>query len=237
MRNRLARALVFPLEDRKWLSKIVVGGSVGLLLEVLFVSAGFLFTREFAIAGSLLAQATNFPALGFVLLVFQGALTVPQADSMPPWKQWSALCLKGLLLVMLGMAYEIIPLLFIVSGFGLLARGGVALGLGLVLMLLGMLAGITAGFFLPMGIALYLEKRRLEAALHPAAIWSRIRKVLAEYAEAYLLSIGSLIAAGLIGTVPVLGALLWPFLTFYLLVAGARLFGGICSETRGEASR
>ncbi len=230
MRNRVASALVFPLEDRKWLSKIVVGGSVGLLLEVLFVSLGFLFTREFAIAGSLLAQATNFPALGFVLLVFQGALTAPQADSMPSWRHWSALCLKGLLLFMLGMAYEIIPLLFIVSGFGLLARGGVALGLGLVLMLLGMLTGITAGFFLPMGIARYLEERRLEAALHPVAIWSRIRKVLAEYAAAYLLSIGSLIAAGLIGTVPALGALLWPFLTFYLLVVGARLFGGICSE-------
>ncbi|MDD5559618.1 DUF4013 domain-containing protein [Candidatus Methylomirabilis sp.] len=229
MHNRVLRALVFPLEDREWLSKIVVGGSVGLLLEALFVTLGFLLTREFAIAGSLLAQATNFPALGFVVLVFQGALKVPQADSMPSWRQWSALCLKGLLLFMLGMAYEVIPLLFIVSGFGLLARGGVALGLGLVLMLLGMLAGITAGFFLPMGIACYLEERRLEAVLHPVAVWLKIRKVLAEYAAAYLLSIGSLIGAGLIGTIPVLGALLWPYLTFYLLVVGARLFGEICS--------
>jgi hypothetical protein len=81
-----------------------------------------------------------------------------------------------------------------------------------------------------MGIARYLVERRLEAALHPAAIWLRIRAVLTEYVETYLLSLGSFIVAGLIGAIPVLGLLLWPFLTFYLLVAGARLFGGVCSS-------
>lgn len=229
MRNRVARALAFPLEDRNWLSKLVIGGSVGLLLEAFFVALGFLLTWEFALAGSLLAQAANFPALGFALAIFQGALAVPQTDGMPSWRQWPTLCAKGLLLFVLGMAYEIVPLLFVISGLGLLVRGGAALVLGVVLMLLGMLVGITAGFFLPMGIARYLLERRLEAAFAPAAAWSKIRKALPEYAAAYLLSVGSFIVAGLIGTIPALGALLWPFLTFYLLVAGARLFGGVCS--------
>jgi hypothetical protein len=194
------------------------------------VAVGFLLTREFALAGSLLAPAANFPVLGFALVVFRDALTAPQAESLPQWKQWQVFCAKGLLLFVLVLAYEIVPLLFVISGFGLLVKGGLALSLGLVLMLLGMLIGITAGFFLPMGVACYLEERRLDAVLHPAAVWLRIRKVLAEYVEAYLLSIGSFIVTGLIGAIPVLGALLWPFLTFYLLVAGARLFGGVCSS-------
>ena len=225
----MAKALAFPLGDREWLPKIVIGGGIGLLLEALFVGGGFLLTREFALSGSMLAQAANFPVLGFVLAAFQGALAVPQVDLMPPWERWPTLCAKGLLIFVLVMAYESIPLLFVISGFGLLVKGGAALVLGVVLMMLGMLAGIIAGFFLPMGIARYLLERRLEAALHPVAVWSRIRKVLAEYVAAYLLSLGLFIAAGLIGAIPALGVLLWPFLTFYLLVAGARLFGGVCS--------
>lgn len=230
MRNRAARALAFPLEDRKWLPKLLIGGSVGLLLEALFVALGFLLTWELAPAGSLLAQAANFPVLGFTLATFQGALAVPQADVMPSWRQWPTLCAKGLLLFVLTMAYEIVPILFVISGFGLLVKGGAVLVLGVVLIMFGMLAGITAGFFLPMSIARYLLERRLEAALHPMAGWSRIRKVLAEYVAAYLLSIGLFMVAGLIGAIPTLGVVLWPFLTFYLLLAGAHLFGGVCSD-------
>jgi hypothetical protein len=105
----------------------------------------------------------------------------------------------------------------------------VALVLGLVMMLLGMVAGLMLGFFLPMAVARYLVERRVEAAFNPVAVWSRISKVLAEYVAAYLLSIGSFIVAGLVGTIPYLGVLAWPFLTFYLMVACARLFGGVCS--------
>ena len=229
MRNRAARALAFPLEDRDWLPKIAIGGAVGLALEALFVGFSYLFTRELAFEVSPLAQAANFPSLGFVLLVFQGALTAPQSDAMPEWRRWPGLCLRGLVLFVLGLGYGILPLLLIIVGFGLLVSGGVALVLGLVMMLLGMLAGLMLGFFLPMAVARYLRERRVEAAFNPVAVWSRISKVLAEYVAAYLLSIGSFIVAGLVGTIPYLGVLAWPFLTFYLLVACARLFGGVCS--------
>ncbi|PWB79610.1 MAG: hypothetical protein C3F08_06375 [Candidatus Methylomirabilota bacterium] len=230
MLNRATQALVFPLGDRECLTKIAIGGGIGLLLETLFVAVSFLLTREFSLGGSLLAQAANFPALGFVLATFEGALAHPQTDSLPPWKPWSNLCVKGLFLFALTLAHEIVPALFVISGFGLLVKAGTRLVLGIVLIMVGMLAGITAGFFLPMGVARYLSERRLEAALHPAIVWLRIRKVLTEYVEAYLLSLGSLIIAGLIGAIPILGLLLWPFVTFYLFVAGARLFGGICSS-------
>jgi len=229
IRNRAARALAFPLEDRDWLPKIAIGGAVGLALEALFVGFSYLFTRELAFEVSPLAQAANFPSLGFVLLVFQGALTAPQADAMPEWRRWPGLCLQGLVLFVLGLGYGIVPLLLIIVGFGLLVRWEVALVLGLVMMLLGMFAGLMLGFFLPMAVARYLVEGRVEAAFNPVAVWSRITKALAEYMAAYLLTIGSFIVAGLVGSIPYLGVLAWPFLTFYLLVACARLFGGVCS--------
>lgn len=71
-----------------------------------------------------------------------------------------------MLLFALGMAYGIVSLLFVISGFGLLMREGAALVLGVVLIMLGLLAGITVGFFLPMSIACYLLELRLEAALN-----------------------------------------------------------------------
>ena len=229
MRDRLPRALTFPFEDRGWLSKIVIGGALGLAVESLFVIVGFLLSRELALEASPLALVINFPVLGFVFRTFQGALGTPQAEAMPEWRRWSDLFLKGLLLFVLCLGYGILPLLIISSGLGLLLRGGVALVLGLVMLLLGMLTGLTLGFFLPMAAARYLEERRVEAAFHPVLVWASIRKVLAEYLAAYLLGIASFIGVGLIGAIPYLGALVWPFLTLYLLVVGARLFGGICS--------
>lgn len=227
--NWVVKALVFPLEDRGWLQKFVIGGSIGLLLEACFVGMGFLLTWEAAFTSSLLAQAANFPALGFALSIFQTALTGPQTGSMPSWRRWPTLCVRGLLVFSLAIVYEAIPALFVISGFGFLLSGGAILALGVVLIMLGILAGMTIGFFLPMVIARALLEHRLEAVLHPVAVWTRIRKVLAEYAEAYLLCIGLFILAGLLGSIPAVGVLIWPFLTFYLLVVGARLFGRICS--------
>ena len=114
MRNRAARALAFPLEDRDWLPKIAIGGTVGLALEALFVGFSYLFTRELAFEVSPLAQAANFPSLGFVLLVFQGALTAPQSDAMPEWRRWPGLCLRGLVLFVLGLGYGVLPLVLII---------------------------------------------------------------------------------------------------------------------------
>jgi hypothetical protein len=229
MRDRVARALGFPFQDTEWLSKIGIGGGVGLAAQALFVAVGFLLSRELALEASPLALLVNFPVLGFVLQVFRGALNVPRADAMPEWKRWPRLFLAGLLVFVLGLGYGALPLLLIIWGSSLLVRGGAALVSGLVMMLLGLLAGLTLGFFIPMAVARYLEQRRLEAALHPIVVWAGIRRVLAEYLAAYLLGIGSFIVVGLVGAVPYLGPLAWPFVAFYLLVAGARLFGEICA--------
>ncbi|MEK6716746.1 MAG: DUF4013 domain-containing protein, partial [candidate division NC10 bacterium] len=107
---------------------------------------------------------------------------------------------------------------------------GILLFLGMVLMVLGVLAGVFMLFFLPMALARYLAERRIEAAFHPAILWEGINAVLAEYVATYLLSIGSYILASLIAAIPYLGGLIWPFLWFYLMLVQARLFGEICAK-------
>jgi hypothetical protein len=100
----------------------------------------------------------------------------------------------------------------------------------MVLMVLGVLAGLFILFFLPMALASHLIQNRVEVAFHPGILWDGINAVLAEYAASYLLSIGSIILAGLAAAIPYLGPLVWPFLWFYLMLMQAKLFGDICAK-------
>ena len=101
---------------------------------------------------------------------------------------------------------------------------------GMVLMVLGVLAGVFSLFFLPIALARYLAHRRLEAAFHPGLLWEGINGVLGEYVATYILCVGLYIAAGMCAAIPYFGALAWPFLFFYLLLVQARLFGEICAR-------
>ena len=75
-------------------------------------------------------------------------------------------------------------------GLSLLVKGGIILFLGMVLMVLGVLAGVFSLFFLPIALAGYLARRRLEAAFHPATLLGGINRILTEYVATYVLSVG-----------------------------------------------
>ena len=123
-----------------------------------------------------------------------------------------------------------IPLLLLLLGLGLLVRGGFLLFLGMVLMVLGVLAGMFLLFFFPMAMARHLVQNRIEVAFHPGILWDGINTVLAEYVATYLLSVGSFILALLVAAIPYLGPFVFPFLWFYLMLVQARLFGEICAK-------
>ncbi len=176
-----------------------------------------------------LVVGLNFPALGYILQVYRGTLRW-EMGMLPEWENWSALLRSGLATFAVGLAYGVIPLLLLLLGLNLLVKGGILLFLGMVLMVLGVLAGLFMLFFLPMALARYLEQRRIEVAFHPGVLWEGINAVLAEYAAAYLLSVGSYILAGLVAAIPYVGPLVWPFLWFYLMLVQARLFGELCAK-------
>jgi len=230
MQLRIRASLRFPVEGADWGRKLFLGGGTGLLLELVFVGVAYLLTDEIGFGVAPLVVFLNFPAVGYVLRIFRGTLRW-ETGALPEWDDWPALIRGGLTVLVVVLAYGIIPLLILLLGLNLLVRGGIILFLGMVLMVLGLLAGLFVLFFLPMALAHFLTQRRLEAAFHPSLLWDGINSVLAEYVAAYLMSVASYILAGLLVVVPYLGLLVSPFALYYLMVVQARLFGEICSRT------
>ena len=229
MQLRIRDAARFPLEGADWPRNLFLGGATGLLLELIFVGLAYLVTEEAAFGIAPLVVGLNFPAVGYILQVYRGAL-LSETRALPEWTSWASLLRSGLVGFAIGLVYGLIPLLLLMVGLGLFVRGGVLLLVGFVFIVLGVLAGVFVMFFFPMALARYLEQRRIEAAFHPGILWGGISLVLAEYVAAYLLSIGGYLLASLVTVIPYLGGLIWPFLWFYLMLAQARLFGGICAK-------
>ncbi len=229
MRLGIGASARFPLEGADWQRKLLMGGATGLLLELIFVGLAYLASDEAAFGIAPLVVGLNFPALGYILQVYRGTLT-GGAEGLPEWENWAALLRRGLTAFAVCAAYGMAPLLLLLFGLNLLVKGGALLFLGMVLMVLSVLAGVFTGFFLPMALARYLVRGRIEVAFHPGLLWDGISGVLAEYVATYLFCVGSFITAGLVAAIPYLGPLIWPFLWFYLVLVQVRLFGGICAK-------
>ena len=229
MSLQIKASALFPLGGVDWPRKLLIGGATGLLLELVFVGLAYLASEEAAFGIAPLAVIVNLPAIGYVVRAYEGVLRRDVAE-LPEWEGWPGLFSGGLVVFSIGLAYGIIPLLLLLIGLGLLVKGGIILFLGMVLMVLGVLAGMFTLFFVPIGLAGYLARRRLEAAFHPVMLWGGINEILTEYVPTYVLSVGLFIAGGMLAAIPYLGPLIWPFLWFYLLLVQARLFGEICGR-------
>jgi small basic protein len=228
MQLRVRASARFPFEGPEWPKKLVIGGATGLILELVFVGLAYFASEEAAFGIAPLAVIVNLPLVGYVLLVYESVLR-RESGGLPEWENWPRLFIGGLIGSLVGMAYGLVPLVLLLLGLGLLVKGGIILLLGMVLMVLGVLAGVFTAFFLPMAIARYLARRRLEAAFHPLSLWGGINEILPAYVATYVLSVGLFIVAGMAAALPYVGPLLWPFLWFYFLLVLTRLFGEICA--------
>lgn len=229
MSLQIRASALFPLGGADWPRKLLIGGATGLLLELVFVGLAYLASEEAAFGIAPLAVMVNLPAIGYVTRAYEGALR-RAAIGLPEWEGWPGLFSAGLVVFSIGLTYGIIPLLLLLVGLGLLVKGGIILFLGMVLMVLGVLAGMFTLFFVPIALAGYLTRRRLEAAFHPVMLWSGINEILTEYVPTYVVSVGLFIVGGVLAAIPYLGPIIWPFLWFYLLLVQARLFGEICGR-------
>jgi hypothetical protein len=229
MALQIKTAIRFPFEQSDAPRKLLIGGATGLLLQLIFVGLAYFASEEAAFGIAPLAVMVNLPVFGYAVLAYEDILRHEDAR-LPEWEDWPRLFSIGLVGFGIAAAYGIVPLLFLLFGLGLLVKGGVMLLLGMILMVLGVLAGVFVLFFLPVALAAYLVTRRLEAVFHPRTLWGGIDKILGEYAATYLLCLGLLIGSGMIAAVPYLGALTWPFLWFYLLLVVAHLFGRACAQ-------
>ena len=229
MAPSVSASLRFPLHGPGSARKLFIGAIIGLFLEVVFLGFAYLVSEEPAFSIAPLAVFLNFPVVGYALRVYRAELT-STGEPLPEWEHWPALFLHGLVTISIAMVYCMLPILLLLLGMGLLVKGSVLLFLGMVLLVLGTLSGIFALFFLPMGLAHYVVRQRLEAAFRPGILWDGINRVLADYVTSYVLTLAAYIAAGLVTAVPYFGAIAWPALGFYLLLAQAQLFGRVCAR-------
>lgn len=230
MRVHVREALKLPFAGAGWHRRFGIGAATTLGLEGLFFVLGYLVAGAPGLELTPLAVAVNLPLLGYALEVFRSGLA-GDARKLPDWSAWPRFTLQGLRVAFFGLSYSLVPLVLLLGGLNLVVRGGMLIPMAGVLMVLGLVAGLGALFFLPMGVARSLGDERVEVAFRPTVLWAAIARVLGEYVTAYAAAIGSLLLAGLVASIPFAGPLLIPLLAYYLFVVEARLFGEICGQT------
>ncbi|MBI4496200.1 MAG: DUF4013 domain-containing protein [Deltaproteobacteria bacterium] len=222
----LERALRYPFSDPTWKPKFVLGGVFYLLAAALdFVPViGWLLWFLFALL-----------PLGYGYGVFGNHLRAGE-DLLPPWENWGDLFRRGLRVLLLAIAYGILPWAFFRWGSILWWKGGLAAAAGMPFLLLAAGLGGIASYLFPMGLALYTREESPAAGFYFARIWRRIKTVQKDYTIGWLA--GWLILLALLFLkihLPSIGWILYAFGLFFWTLVVARLFGEICRRGLPEA--
>ena len=108
------KMIKFPMEDKDWVTKIIIGGILTIIPIV------------------------NFISLGYMLKVMKNSIN--KTPGMPEWKKISDLFVKGLIVFVIELVFFIIPLIIFsaVASFSVLASitGGLSNPLSFVLTIL-----------------------------------------------------------------------------------------------------
>lgn len=209
-----------------WVKTVVIGG-VLTLLGVLIVPMLVVF--------------------GYVMRVVRETMTGEEEP--PVFDEWGELTVDGLKAFVIAAVYSLVPVVIagIFGGIGLVGiltgasadSGGIA-ALGGVVALVGLLVafvlGLVAAYITPAALANYAETDRVGAAFSV----SDLRPVLTsgKYATAWLTALVVVIGSGFVTAVltaiPILGAILAPFIGafvgFYAFVAAYYIIGTTWGE-------
>jgi hypothetical protein len=209
----LERVVTYPTNSDDWIKTVLIGG-VLTLLSVLIVPA--------------------FLVYGYVLRVLRAG--IDDAAEPPVFDDWGTLLKEGVIAFVIVIVYQLIPLLvFAVTVGGSLAAIGSGSDVGAGAGIAGLLGGLALftvlalvfGYVTLIGLANYAHVGTFGSAFDIDVI----RSVATDgaYAIPWLYGVGILIAAavvaGLLNIVPVLGAIVGVFVTFYGQVAAAWVWG------------
>ena len=209
------KIIKFPMQDKDWVMKIIIGGILTIIPIVNFISFGYMF--------KVMKNSIN------------------KTPGMPEWKGFTDLFVKGLILFVIELVFLIIPIIIFgaVAGFSALSAvtGGVSDPLGFVLAILpalfiGGILILIIGFILPMAIAMYAKSDKIGDAFKISESLNRIKSIFGEYLISYIIIVIFGIILGLIGLIPIIGWILSFFGTFYLGVAALNMFGELYIKSK-----
>jgi len=202
----IEKAIRFPFNDEQWLQKLIVGGVLNVIPII------------------------NFLSIGYAYQVFKSTLKKEDA-TMPEWRNWGDLFIKGLVIAVICLCYSFIPAFITVLGISLITKGWLASFLGALLLIIGFAVGLVITFFLPMAIASYvLGGEQIGDAFKIGFILDKVKEILDSYLVSYLVSIGAIILAALLLFVPIIKYLIFPIAMFYVYLFLSILFGETCAS-------
>ena len=199
----------YPTNDNEWIKKILIGGIL-LLIPIL-----------------------NFVCTGYYLKVIKGS--IEGRNNMPEWDDWGDLFIKGISVLIISLAYSIIPIILIsiiiliVSSSGLLFAGifeSASMGVvTLLFILIGSLIGFITLFIVnlmfPMSLAMFANEWSFGDAFKIREIISRIKSVFVEYVIAIIVIYILLLLVFIVAWIPFIG---WAAL-FYVMVVTGKIYG------------
>lgn len=196
--------LTYPMSRDEWVKTILIGG-VLTFLSVFVVPVLLVY--------------------GYIVRTIRGSLAGQPEP--PEFEEWGTLLVDGLQAAIIGLIYLLVPILV----------GAVTMGGAMIAVLTGdltALAGAFVGFMLSMLLSLAFGYFAVVAVVNfaregefGAAFDFDVIKTVAlnrEYAIAWLVSVAVFIVAGFVGSIPVLGWILVPFVGFYALIVAANLW-------------
>lgn len=206
----LDEAVRYPTRSDSWIKTVLIGG--------ILIFLGFLLVPLFLVYGYIVRS------IGAVLA---------DDPSPPEFDEWGELFVDGALAWIISIVYLLVPLLvagFTVGGsIAAVATGseiGAAAGAG------GLLVGLTISTILSLAfgyLAVVAVVNFAREGQFGAAFDLDVIKTVAldrDYAIAWLVSVGVFLIAGVVSSIPFVGWIITPFVSFYAAIVAADLWAG-----------
>jgi hypothetical protein len=206
----LDEAVRYPTRSDSWIKTVLIGG--------VLIFLGFLLVPLFLVYGYIVRS------IGAVLA---------DDPSPPEFDEWGELFVDGALAWIISIVYLLVPLLvagFTVGGsIAAVATGseiGAAAGAG------GLLVGLTISTILSLAfgyLAVVAVVNFAREGQFGAAFDLDVIKTVAldrDYAIAWLVSVGVFLIAGVVSSIPFVGWIITPFVSFYAAIVAADLWAG-----------
>ncbi len=204
----IVEGLKYPMNDKNWVKKIIIGGILCIIPIVNFVVFGYIVdTIKYVVNGQ---------------------------KNIPEWENWGNKFIKGLCCYIIYLVYVIIPTILCIIGLSMYDMGAdnIILSLiGLSCAVIAMVVAFIIGFILPMAIANYAVKDRISAAFEFNEIIHRIKSVAGSYILSWVVCIGLFMIIGIVVLIPIVGWIIYIFMAFYIYLVMAYYFGTLYVES------
>lgn len=177
--------------------------------------------------GSLLMAipVVDFLAGGYRYRLMQQGIR--NAAEMPEWREWGALFITGLYLLLIRIAYLILPVFLFIALFLATYQRDISTFTFYFVLLLALILFSLPAFLLPMASVSFAASGKVRDAFDLPAIINRIRGEVKSYLSIILLAIAMWLLLTFVVFIPYVGLLLTMIGSFYIYCVTSMLFGEV----------